>query len=162
VESEDKSNKITPDRREGSTAMLAGLFLLMFAISAQAQWVMVGRAVAGRVQRMTQKSGGGGYDVATVILQAVPGRVYDTAVKTLENHSDVTITQQDSKQGKIEFRKGKLVAGLRVSPLGEKLTQLVIASSVSDATQSSATPLVLEGVLRVCQEMKVECSVQSE
>jgi hypothetical protein len=39
---------------------------LFTTLGAQAQWVMVARAVSGQVQRMTNKSGNGaGYDVAT-------------------------------------------------------------------------------------------------
>ncbi len=40
---------------------------LISAVGAQAQWVMVARAVRGRIERMTNKpANGGGYDVATV------------------------------------------------------------------------------------------------
>ncbi len=137
----------------------AVLLLLLTVTKAEAQWVMAGRAVANRVQRMTQKSDHGGYDVATVVLQAASTRVYDTAVKVLQSHPDITITKQDKKKAKLEFRKADMVAGLQITPLGQKLSQLVIASSAA-GSNPSATPLVLEGVLRVCKEMKVECTVQ--
>lgn len=143
-------------------AVWAGIFLLIAAATAPAQWVMAGRAVANRIQRMTQQSGNGGYDVATVVLEAAPDRVYETALKTLKANPGITVTKEDSKKGKLQFRKGNLVAGLQITPVAEKVTQLVIASSVGDEAHPSATPLVLEGVLRVCQEMKVECSVQGE
>ena len=148
-------------RRKAWATMFAGL-LLLGIISVEAQWVMVARAASNRIQRMTQKSGGGGYDVATVILEAASARVYDRAVKTLKDHPEITITKDDGKKGKIQFRKGQQVAGLQITSLGDKLTQLVIASSTADATQPSATPLVVEAVLRVCKEMKVECTVQSD
>lgn len=143
-------------------AVWAGMFLLLAVATAPAQWVMVGRAAANRIQHMTQRSGKGGYDVATVLLEAAPDRVYETALKTLKTNPEITVTKEDSKKGKLQFRKGNLVAGLQITPVGEKLTQLVIASSVGDETHPSVTPLVLERVLRVCQEMKIECSVQNE
>lgn len=149
-------------RAKYRSALLVALVLLLGAGETAGQWVMVGRAAAGRVRRMTQRSGTQGYDVATVMLEAPADRVYETAVKTLKARPDMTITKQDSKSGKIEFRQGNLVAGLQVSPLGDKLTQLVIASSATDPTQPSATSLVVEGVLRVCREMKVECSLQGD
>lgn len=149
-------------RARRSTAVLAALFLLAGAPTLEAQWVMVAHAASNRIQRMTQKSGSGGYDVATVILQAAPARVYDRAVKTLKAHPEITITKDDSEKGKIQFRKGNQVAGLQISPLGDKLTQLVIASSIADTTQPSATPLVVEAVLRVCKEVNVECTVQPD
>ncbi len=122
---------------------------------------MVARAASNRIQRMTQKSGSGGYDVATVILEAAPARVYDRAVKTLKAHPEITIIKDDSKKGKIQFRKGQQVAGLQITSLGDKLTQLVIASSIADTTPS-ATPLVVEAVLRVCKEVNVQCTVQPD
>ncbi len=144
------------------TVGVAVLLLLLAAMTAEAQWVMAGRAVANRVRQMTQKSDKGGYDVATVILEAASARVYETAVKVLKNHPEITITKQDDQKGKLEFRKGDMVAGLQITPLGEKLSQLLIASSTTEAKQASATPLVVENVLRVCREMKVECTVQAE
>ncbi len=148
--------------RHYRTAIVVALALLLGAGESAAQWAMVGRAAANRVRRMTQNSGSQGYDVATVVLEAPAERVYQAAIKTLEGRPDVTLTKQDSKNGKIQFRKGDLVAGLQVSPLGDKLSQLVIASSASDPGQPSATSLVVERVLGICQEMKVECSLQSE
>ena len=144
------------------TAVPAALILLMSASVLEAQWVMAGRAAKNRIERMTQKSGGGGYDVATVILEAAPARVYDKALKTLKAHPEITITKDDSKKGKIQFRKGQQVAGLQISPAGDHLTQLVIASSIGETTQPSATPLVLEAVLRICKEVNVACSVQPD
>jgi len=143
-------------------AVWAGIFLLIAAAGAPAQWVMVGRAAANRIQHMTQRSGNGGYDVATVLLEAAPERVYETALKTLKANPEITVTKEDGKKGKLQFRKGNLVAGLQITPVAEKVTQLVIASSVGDETHPSATPLVLDRLLRVCQEMNVKCSVQSE
>ncbi len=142
-------------------AVAATLLLFSLAAAMEAQWVMAGRAAKNRIERMTQKSAGGGYDVATVVLEAAPARVYDKAMKTLKANPDVSITKEDAKKGKIQFRKGQQVAGLQVSPRGDTETQLVIASSVGDAAPS-ATPLVLDAVLRICKEVKVECSVQPD
>lgn len=146
-------------RREQAIFMVV---LLLSAIAVEAQWVMVGRAVAGRVERMTQKSSSGGYDVATVVLAASATGVYNTAIRTLKAHPEVTITKQDSKKSRIQFRKGEMVAGLQITSLGDKLSQLVIASSAGDATAGGGTSFVLDGVLRICKEMKVECTVQAD
>lgn len=143
-------------------AWLAALLLILGATSLEAQWVMAARAARNRIQRMTQKSGSGGYDVATVILEAAPDRVYDKALKTLKAHPDITITQDDSKKGKIQFRKSQQLAGFQISQLGDNLTQLVIASSVSPRAQPSTTSLVLDAVLRVCKEVNVQCTVQAD
>ncbi len=143
-------------------ALLAALLLMLGAASLEAQWVMVARAARNRIQRMTQKSSSGGYDVATVILEAAPDRVYDKALKTLKAHPDIIITQDDSKEGNLQFRKGQQVAGLQISQLGDNLAQLVIASSVSTAGQPNTTSLVLDAVLRICKEVNVDCTVKAD
>jgi hypothetical protein len=68
---------------------------MMSTVSPQAQWVMVARAVAGRVERMTGRSNdGSGFDVATVVLEANAEKVYETAIKSLSARPDVKITKQ--------------------------------------------------------------------
>ena len=52
------------------------------------------------------------------------------------------------------------MAGFQITALGDKLTQLVIASGVSDKTEPSPTSMVVESVLRVCKEVDVKCSVE--
>jgi hypothetical protein len=130
--------------------------------TAQAQWVMVARAVSGRVQRMEQQrsANNGGYDVASVILEAQAANVYDTAVKTLKAHSDkVTVTTTDAKKMIVKFTDGQQIASLQVTSLGPKVTQLMIASNAVESGQSG-TSIVLQGVLKVCKEMNVNCTVE--
>ena len=49
------------------------------------------------------------------------------------------------------------IAGIKVSPLGDKLTHMMI-SSAHTGNQPDASALVLNAVLRVCKDMSVECS----
>jgi len=142
------------------TVLMAALFVLPGISSVEAQWVAAAHAVKNRVQQMTQKSDTGGYDVAIVVLEAAPAAVYDKTLKSLQTHPEITITKNDGKAGRIEIRKGKQVAGFQISSLGEKLTQLVIASSVTEGGEPSATSLVVDAVLRVCNEVGVKCTVE--
>jgi hypothetical protein len=136
--------------------------LTIGAVGAQAQWVMVARAVAGRVQQISDRSkDGSGFDVATVVLEANADKVYQTAIKDLSARTDLKISRQDAKKRMVQFTNGVQVASLQATPLGEKLTQLVIASNLT-ATQPDATSLVVQGVLKVCKEMDVECTLASE
>jgi hypothetical protein len=141
--------------------LLVALFVLPGISNVEAQWVMAARAVKNRVQQMTQKSDNGGYDVAMVLLEAAPAAVYDKTLKSLQAHPDVTITKNDGKTGRIEIRKGKQVCGFQISPMGEKLTQLVIAASVTDSADPHPTSMVVDAVLRVCKEVDVKCTVES-
>ena len=141
---------------------LASLALLLAATSASAQWVMVARAVSGRVQQMSHKpANGAGYDVATVVLEANADKVYATALSSLKAHAGITVTKNNDQQRKIEFTNGQQDASLQATPLGEKLTQLVIASNLT-ASQPSATSLVVQGVMKVCAQLKVQCKVEAD
>jgi len=141
--------------------LMVALFVSPTISRVEAQWVMAAHAAKNRIQQMTQKSENGGYDVALVVLEAAPEAVYNKTVKSLQAHPEVTITKNDGKTGRIEIRKGKQVASFQITPLGEKLTQLVIASSVNESGESN-TSLVLNAVLRVCQEVNVKCTVEPQ
>jgi hypothetical protein len=138
-------------------------FALFITPFAQAQWVMVARAAANRVQRMEQQKtqNNGGYDVATVILEAAPDKVYEKALSGLMAHaSEVTITSADQQKQKITFTNGQQSASLQVTSLGPKVSQLVIASNGVESGQSG-TSIVVQGVLKVCKEMNVTCTVEN-
>jgi hypothetical protein len=138
---------------------LANLALLLVATSASAQWVMVARAVSGRVQQMSHKPANGpGYDVATVVLEAKADKVYTTALSSLKAHPGIMVTKNNDQQRKIEFTNGQQYASLQATPLGDKITQLVIASTLT-SSEPSATSLVVQGVMKVCGELKVECKL---
>jgi hypothetical protein len=136
--------------------------LLLATIGAQAQWVMVARAVSGQVQRMSNKSkDGAGYDVATVILLAPPDKVYQTALASLKkNHPEIMINSSDDKKHEIKFSKGDQVASMQANKLGDKMTQLVVASNLG--AQVDPTPLVVQGVLKVCEQMNVTCTMADQ
>ena len=108
---------------------------LFAAVGAEAQWVMVARAVSGQIQRMSnQSANGAGYDVATVVLMANADKVYQTALTSLKtNHPEITINSSNAKKHEIKFSKGDQIASLQATPLGDKLTQLVIASNLHPA-----------------------------
>jgi hypothetical protein len=135
--------------------------LTMSALSAQAQWVMVARAVAGRVEQMSDRGkDGSGFDVATVVLEANADKVYETAIKNLSARTDVKITKQVAGKRMVQFTNGPQVASLQATPLGDKITQLVVASNL--APPPDATSLVVQGVLKVCKEMNVECTLEGQ
>ena len=126
----------------------AALAIVFAAVGAQAQWVMVARAVSGQIQRMSNKSSNGaGYDVATVVLMANADKVYQTALTSLKtNHPDVTINSANAKNREIKFSKGEQIASLQATPLGPNITQLVVASNLT-GMQPDATSVVVDGVM---------------
>ncbi len=48
----------------------------------------------------------------------------------------------------------------QATSLGDKITQLVVASNLAPAPD--ATSLVVQGVLKVCKEMNVECTLEGQ
>jgi len=148
-------------KRKQMTMVVVFLALSAGAITVQAQWVMVARAVAGRVEQMSDRSkDGSGFDVATVVLEANADKVYQTAIKNLSARTDVTVTKQDAKKRMVQFTKGQQVASLQATPLGDKITQLVVASNLPPQMGSNST--VVDGVLKVCKEMNVECTLEDQ
>ena len=139
-------------------------FLLTMTLASQAQWVAVARAVSGRIQRMQQKNanGPGGYDVATVVIEAPAQKVYETAIQRLQAHSaQVKVIEQNDKKREVAFTNGTQTASLQANSLGDKLTQLVVAATL-DPAEPSATSLVVKSIQNVCIELKVECTLESD
>jgi hypothetical protein len=139
-------------------------FLLTMSLTSQAQWVAVARAVSGRIQQMQQKNanGPGGYDVATVVIEAPAQKVYETAIQRLQAHSgQVKVIEQNARRRVVAFSNGTQTASLQANVLGDKLTQLVVASTL-DPTEPSATSLVVKSIQNICTELKVECTLESD
>ena len=141
---------------------VAAVFALVLSTVAfcQGQWVIVARAVSGQIQHMQEKNadGKGGYDVATVVIEAPAAKVYEAAVQRLQAHADqVKITKENAKKRSVSFTSGTVAASLQANTLGEKLTQLVVASTL-DPAQPDTTSLVVKNIQQVCTELKVECT----
>lgn len=151
-------------QRAGLRRVFLALFFFLFAgvPMMPAQWVRVARAASNRIQHMTQKSSGGGYDVATVILTAPVARVLEKAITTLHGNPDIAITKDDSKNGKIQFERGKQAFGLQISALNDDQTQVVVAASVSEGATGSGKSEVVDAILRICNGVNVQCTVQGD
>ena len=137
---------------------------LCYAGVAQAQWVFLGRKALGVVNRLVtqgQEREGQGYDVATVLLEADADKVYGTAVDLLKGNSRFAITHRDDPGRMVEFTDGKTLVGLKVSRIEDKVSQLLIGSTVTTGTPSS-TPLVVDKVFQVCEKMGVQCTLAKD
>jgi hypothetical protein len=143
--------------------VMLGLAALLAASIAEAQWVMVARRAVGRVEQMSQQqeNNGASYDSAAVMLDAPADKVFAAVMRGLGNRTDLKITKQDPGQGLVQFTNGQQIAGIKVSALGDTLSHLLVTSAHS-GTQPNAAALVSDSVLRVCQEMHVECSKASQ
>jgi hypothetical protein len=130
------------------------------AFAAYTPWGLVAHAAIGRIKHLTQKQNGeqAGFDIATVLLSADATKVYATASSMLHRSTIVHVVGEDPAERSVEFSNGQRTATISVTELGPRLSQLMVASAIQPG-QQSATIQVVDGILRVCQEMKVVCSV---
>ena len=134
--------------------------LLMLVQVAQAQWVLVARSASKRIQQITQKPATGqGFDVATVMIEAPSAKVYETALAMLQEHADIQINHTDAKKQKIEFSRGEQHGTFQATSMAPKVTQFMIGVSLPPGMPSN-TYQVVDGVMKVCAEMKVQCTAE--
>jgi hypothetical protein len=128
---------------------------------ANTPWGMIAGRVVGRVKQLSQKpkEDQPGFDVATVILNADAGRVYATTVSQLRRNQALHIVAEDPKDRTVEFSNGTRSAGITVTDLGTRLSQILVASATKPG-EDPATPRIVAGILRVCEAMKVTCREQ--
>jgi hypothetical protein len=126
---------------------------------ANTPWGLLAGRVIGRVKQLNQKpkEDQPGFDVATVILNADAAKVYMTAVGILRRNQALHIVAEDPRDRTVEFSNGTRSAGITVSDLGTRLSQILVASATRSG-EGSATLRIVEGILQVCQAMKVTCS----
>jgi hypothetical protein len=124
-------------------------------------WGLIGSRVIGRVQQFTQQPQDNrpGFDVATVILNTDAAAVYSTAVGLLRRNQTVHIVTEDPRGRAVQFSNGMQSAGITVSDLGTRLSQIVVVSALNPG-EPSATLRIVDGILNVCQAMKIKCNAQ--
>ena len=142
---------------------LTVVLLFLSSSVAHAQWVFVARkalktinSIAGQMQSPSPSPGQGqAVDAATVLLEADADKVYATAVKLARENPELQILWQDTPRRAIAFSKGDQSASMKVSRLDDNLSQILVAETYG---KSGGTSLVVERIMRVCQQMGVECS----
>jgi hypothetical protein len=143
--------------------LVTAVLVCLSAGLAHAQWVFVARKalqVINTVAGELQSSGSGdGVDAGTVLLEADADTVYATAVRLLQENPEMRILSQDASRRAIAFAKGAQSASMKVSRLGDHLAQLLVAGP---AGQPGGSSFAVEGILRVCHRMGVECSRASD
>ncbi len=133
---------------------------------ADAQWLFLGRKVIGKVDSMVQSPDAAQpqaarYDIAVVTLDSPAQKVYDTVLATVAEHADYRFLTRNDAARSIEVTNGKKSAGAHVIALDDKLSQLIIASTIQPG-ETSPVPFALQNVLRICAKVKVTCTVNTQ
>ncbi len=150
------------DRRQAWRAGATALVLLTLCSTAAAQWVFLARHAIGRVEQMQQSSPGAAgapgaaYDVATVIVEVAPDKVFATVTRLLGQNSEVKVTKTDDARRAVEFTDGKQIGGIQVNTLGDNLSQLMV-STAHPGIATSTTSTLVDRILNVCKELAVSC-----
>jgi hypothetical protein len=114
-----------------TTIIACGLAALFASSIAEAQWVMLARRAVGRVEQMSQQSSqpdGASYSSAAVMIDAPADKVYAAVLRGLaSNTRGVKVTSENAQTRLVEFTNGPQIAGIKVSSLGDDLTQLLIS-----------------------------------
>jgi len=140
----------------GCTLLLGGILLALSGV-AEAQWVMLARHVVGRVEQMSQTSpNGASYDVASVIVDVAPEKVFDTVKRRLAASTEARVTRTDDARRSIEFTDGSQIGGIQVTTLGDGLSQLLV-STAHPGVRTSTTATIVERILAVCRDLGVSC-----
>ncbi len=144
-------------------SLVAGGVLLGLSGVAAAQWVMLARHAVGRIEQMQQAApktadgaAGASYDMATVIVEVAPDKVFDKIQVMLGKNTALKITRTDAAKRSVEFTDGKQIGGIQVNTLGDNLSQLMI-STAHPGIATSTTSTIVERILNVCKELGVQC-----
>ena len=153
-------------RAAGGWTVGVAAVTLIIATQASAQWVFLARRVVGRVESMSQQTNTGTLiDTASVIVDRPLDRVYDTVRRSIDSARDsqgIAIKSADDAGHVVQFTRGDQTASIRVSELGDNVSQLLVTSSRPAATtvdkvETSGTSIIVERILAVCKAMDVHC-----
>lgn len=142
------------------------LISLLSASVCHGQAVFIARKALGAVQHVTSavaSSGSGAaqqQEVGSVLLAADANKVYTTALRVVQDSPKFHITARDDGNKKIDFTDGKRKAVLRVSQLQDNIAQILV-SSVTTSGKNEDPAFIVNGILRVCKGMNVQCSPAS-
>lgn len=125
------------------------------------QAVFLARKALGAVQHLTASvtgsSGGAQQEVGSVLLEADANKVYATATRTIQGNPKFQIKSRDDESRSIGFTDGKREAVMKVSQIQDNIAQILV-SSVTTAGKKEDPAFVVDGILRVCKEMNIQCS----
>jgi len=128
-------------------------FVLGVVSSAEAQArLLLSHTVLGAIKHLE----GSGHEAATVILEGKAPNVYAFAIGVVQRNPGLRITEQDDTSRTFTFTDGQQSAHIRVSSLSDDVCQLIASSDKRKDGQSAAS-LVVDGTLRICGQLGVQC-----
>ena len=127
------------------------------------QWVFVARHAIGRIEQVTQNQASPNQpptEVVTVILDAPAQRVYDVAINTIQQNQNVRVVSSDQQKLALKISQDDQVATLTINPLSDDTSQLIIVGTAVPG-QSPQTTRIVDGVMRLCNQLGKSCRLAS-
>lgn len=146
------------------TSLLVITISLLLPEIAFSQWVFVARHAIGRIEQVTQNQSSPSQpatEVVTVILDAPAQNVFNVAMNTIQKNQNVSIVNSDPQSLSIKISQGDQVATLAVKSLNDDTSQLIIVGSAVPG-QSPQTTRIVDGVMRLCNELGKNCRLASQ
>jgi hypothetical protein len=139
------------------------LFILMYTSVCHGQAVFLARKALGAVQHLTSSitsSSGAAQqqEVGSVLLEADANKVYATATRIIQGNQKLQVISKNDERREIDFTDGKRETIMRVSQLQDNIAQILV-SSVTAAGNKEDPAFVVNGILGICKEMNVQCSL---
>ncbi len=129
---------------------------------AEAQWVFLARKASQRIQHMTieaEKPGEPRREFVTVIIEAPADHVFKTVVETVRHNPNARVISNDPAARRLQVADGDRIGTVNVASMNEEVSQLMIAG-ISPANEPAAASRVIATVMRICAEMKKQCTVE--
>ena len=142
-------------------AVIAGIFAGAGAfVAAEAQAVFVARKVIGKVHHMAEshQTDKAGYDVATVMLDIPPDRLFAFALDRAHQNKSLRVVMQDPGARRFQVTEGHRTLSLTVVAITDQVSHLVLTGTAARGEESAAS-MALGAVFRICKEMNKECSL---
>lgn len=144
-----------------ATTLSAAILGLVTATNAYSNtpWGLIAKRAVGKVEQIVQEPTNGQprVQVATVILEAPAQKIYETVISTIKKNQNAKIAAQNDAGRSVQVTDGTHQATLTVKSMAEDVSQLVVVATDTNP-QDKTTGRVVQTVLRICQEMKKQCS----
>ena len=152
---------MTYSRLSFQGTFIALILGLLFSQSVSAQFIFAARRIEGRINQMTQDDSAGkpAYQFATVVIGAPANNVYATAVNIASQNSAVTIISQDAKNMVLKVSEGSSNGTLTVLPLSDRSSEIMISASAAPQGQDPSTTVVINSILKICNQLNKVCKV---
>ena len=127
----------------------------LFPSVAPGQAVFLARKALGLISRITDQTQG--HESASVLLEADADKVFSKAEKIIAEKPENEILFTDKAQRTISFKHNGRTISLKVARLQDDLAQILVLSA--GGTDPQNTTFIIDGILRICKEVGVHCSV---